>query len=708
MLPKQREMDGIVREIYEAMEKYSHHEKTLLVLAGDHGMNAGGNHGGSGPGETEPALVFASPRFKAMINRREYECPTLPKAGTEFHYYTKIEQSDLGAALSSMMALPIPKNSLGVLMPELGGLWSDRSRLQLLLQNARQMLHIIRAKYSGDEFDRAAEVHSIWAAEEDYPCLMPEGDEETLVWGWGEVLHELNIGSDHTNSAQLEAVIYRFLSEAQDIMSDTASSYDVPRMVIGMAVASVALVLDVLAFPALWPPSLSGVFLTIISLLYGIMMFASSYVEEEQHFWYWLTPVWMTALVARLLGRKDAAKMPARIIIAGAVLLFTHRLAVRWNQTGQKHAGEPDTVHTFFPDHHNFMWLLVLATYLTNGYFLHNRTFAGLFMQEITAFVDVSLVFLGIVFKLNFTQADAPELVQELAVRIRQWSEPFSLVMQAQAIFATIGIAALAVIVLQLRQWSNQSGSKDDAISLHERLHHLLTLFLMTQTRAPNIPLFLALELQLQSLLSLTERSPANSRNTEGGDPPATSIAITTLLLSHVYYFCMGGSNSISSIDLSNAYNGVADYNIAAVGVLLFASNWAGPVWWCSAAVLLCTQQHRKEPANEPSGLKNEREWVIVEHEKLQQDALASTSTSSALREAVSRETWFVYVASMSTFIAMALVAVMAACTQLRTHLFIWTVFSPKYLYAMAWSLGWHLLLNIGLANLLMRLSRIR
>jgi ethanolaminephosphotransferase len=80
MLPKQREMDGIVRMIYEAMQTEEHLENTLLVLVGDHGMNAGGNHGGSGPGETEPALVFASPKFAGMKSRN---CPTTPKAGTE-------------------------------------------------------------------------------------------------------------------------------------------------------------------------------------------------------------------------------------------------------------------------------------------------------------------------------------------------------------------------------------------------------------------------------------------------------------------------------------------------------------------------------------------------------------------------------------------------------------------------------------------------
>jgi len=44
--------------------------------------------------------------------------------------------------------------------------------------------------------------------------------------------------------------------------------------------------------------------------------------------------------------------------------------------------------------------------------------------------------------------------------------------------------------------------------------------------------------------------------------------------------------------------------------------------------------------------------------------------------------------------------AVMAACTVLRQHLFIWTVFSPKFLFSMAWAVAWHLGVNIGLGGL--------
>lgn len=66
MLPKQQEMDTIVENIYEAMNTLPHLENTLLVLAGDHGMNSAGNHGGSAEGETSPALVFISPKLREV------------------------------------------------------------------------------------------------------------------------------------------------------------------------------------------------------------------------------------------------------------------------------------------------------------------------------------------------------------------------------------------------------------------------------------------------------------------------------------------------------------------------------------------------------------------------------------------------------------------------------------------------------------------
>ena len=708
MLAKQREMDGITRQIFEAMQTQKHHANTLLVLAGDHGMNAGGNHGGSGPGETEPALLFASPKFQAATKRNEYPCPTAPKEGTEFHYYSKIEQSDVVPAIAGMMGLPISRNSLGVVTPELAGLWTQSELLRMLYQNSKQVSHIVKAKY-GTEFDESAALHADMLTHHgpsgDYPCRLPEDQMSRLAWDWGEVM---NFRSSTGQPEGAEEAFYRFLHHAQNEMSDTASLYDIPRMIAGIAIIAAALALAVYSLPWLWPPSSGCLFFTVICLLYGVMMFASSYVEEEQHLWYWLTPAWITVLTTKCVMERFAHRnRRLEVAVAGIMLLAMHRIAIRWNQTGQKHAGEPDIVHTIFPEHHVLMWMLILATYLTNGLYLHNRTFAGIFMPEIAAFGDVFLVVPAVVFKLNFTQADSPELVQGLAIRLREWTEPFSLVLQARFVFAALTLTTVAVIVLSInkaRAKANRRAAEED-ILLSERLHHLLALFLMTQTRAPNIPLFLVFELLRLSM--------ANLMSTVGFDLQQSSrdtvlspaqVATGALLLSHVSYFCIGGSNSISSIDLTNAYNGVAGYSIAAVGALLLASNWAGPILWCSAAILLLAARPRRLVPEQRPKKEVDRAWVDVERTKLHDDAIAvarSRNDAPAVTKRSRWEPWLVYISSMTTFTATSLLTVMAACTALRTHLFIWTVFSPKYLYVLAWSVGWHLTVNIILGGLL-------
>jgi ethanolaminephosphotransferase len=107
---------------------------------------------------------------------------------------------------------------------------------------------------------------------------------------------------------------------------------------------------------------------------------------------------------------------------------------------------------------------------------------------------------------------------------------------------------------------------------------------------------------------------------------------------------------------------------------------------------------------------EDDRDWVMVEREKLREEAVAATKETRENETqplGANSDSWLVYMASMTSFIACGLIAVMAACTALRTHLFIWTVFSPKYLYSMAWSIGWHLVINIAFGSLLYSLRRI-
>ena len=91
----------------------------------------------------------------------------------------------------------------------------------------------------------------------------------------------------------------QFLETAQDTMSTTASSYDLWRLVQGILIAGIALVLALTSLGAIAWKSMSVAAFALMTILYAVMMFASSYVEEEQHFWYWCTAAWIACLSAQ-------------------------------------------------------------------------------------------------------------------------------------------------------------------------------------------------------------------------------------------------------------------------------------------------------------------------------------------------------------------------------------------------------------------------
>lgn len=324
-----------------------------------------------------------------------------------------------------------------------------------------------------------------------------------------------------------------------------------------------------------------------------------------------------------------------------ASLLVLLRIVRVWNQTGQKHAGEPDIARTVLPAHNKLLWLLVLVTYLDVIQRLSRRVVPWASRHFATA-TSLALGTAALGFKVAFTKADAPELLEGLGFFVLRPMEEASLVAQARAVFTSIAIMMVLTSFPAIYQ-RIRGGRR--TIDISRSLHDLFTLFLLTQSRATNVPLFLLLEMQYQALDSL------RLSNAE--------LTLTSLLFQYVSFFAFGGSNAISSIDLSNAYNGIDGYNVVAVGILTFCGNWAGPLWWTSATALLLSKRDKQ------------------------------------------RQNWIRHLSLLSAFFSSSTLFVMLACTALRTHLFIWTVFSPKYLYNMAWSMGEHLCIGIGYGSLL-------
>ncbi|RMZ86004.1 hypothetical protein DV737_g296, partial [Chaetothyriales sp. CBS 132003] len=107
MAEKLRQMNQVLEEIVTKID-----DQTLLVVMGDHGMDAKGDHGGESDNEVEAALWLYSkkPRFERTGPGHKLP-PTTAKE-------RPVAQIDLVSTLSLLLGLPIPFNNLGTPIPE--------------------------------------------------------------------------------------------------------------------------------------------------------------------------------------------------------------------------------------------------------------------------------------------------------------------------------------------------------------------------------------------------------------------------------------------------------------------------------------------------------------------------------------------------------------------------------------------------------------
>jgi ethanolaminephosphotransferase len=112
-------------------------------------------------------------------------------------------------------------------------------------------------------------------------------------------------------SAYLHPLTYiQFCKRAQKILSSTASNYDMSAIACGMVLAGLSAVMAIAASLYVFrrlSASLNA--LGVITLTYGLMMFGSSYVEEEQNFWYWIASGWVTFLATKRCAPKDTSTL---------------------------------------------------------------------------------------------------------------------------------------------------------------------------------------------------------------------------------------------------------------------------------------------------------------------------------------------------------------------------------------------------------------
>ena len=106
--------------------------------------------------------------------------------------------------------------------------------------------------------------------------------------------------ADRAYQSDAESALITFARAAQELMSSAASNYNLSHLNLGIAIATLATALAGVACrisPLRWSGCTS--FFTLVSAGYAVLMFASSYVEEEQQFWYWMLSGWQFYLYTR-------------------------------------------------------------------------------------------------------------------------------------------------------------------------------------------------------------------------------------------------------------------------------------------------------------------------------------------------------------------------------------------------------------------------
>lgn len=115
-------------------------------------------------------------------------------------------------------------------------------------------------------------------------------------------------------------------------------------------------------------------------------------------------------------------------------------------------------------------------------------------------------------------------------------------------------------------------------------------------------------------------------------------------------FFAFGNSNSIATIDLSGAYAGLTHYRPLAVGAQALALLYTGPLVVGAHLVRACYRLARSQDLRAP-------------------DALEQAALTAALATAVLYQLG-------------PLATALAALVLQHTHLFVWSVFAPKFVYA--------------------------
>lgn len=623
MKGKQIEMDKVLEKLYLTLGNES-----LIVLMGDHGMNAIGNHGGSSDGETHAGLALISPAFKNVMQGEE--CPISGK--NDFQYFSSISQIDIVPTIASLFDFPIPNNNLGIVIPQILLMWGlEHERQDKLIQNCLQLMGVMRRSHS---------------------TMDPT------------VIHfEKRLKSLLNNEPGDNIEIRRFLEDCQQFLTGTATKFNLAEIIAGVSLWIVSLAFflwNLKIFIAKSTSQGKKLWLAVFGacVIYGIHFHATSFIEEEHQIWWFVTVTFCTVCFF---------KSPLREYWTFGIVLILLRVIRAWSDQGAKNVTSMG-ISDILIAHPGLKFSLLGSTlaYLcysavgsvhmsSHKYARHWQRLGGVVVRAITIAAALACFAFKALQEIG-DRDDTPPWLLRLAYEVAYMFN-IDILEKDDLLSASVLLSRLFVYLFALALIV-QVILGNERVMKRLFFSRLSVLFLAHHMRAEFIPILPVFEFLRMNFSKMTSKMESMSLR-------SASTALFVLCMQYLTFFSTGNTNQIASIDLSNAYNGVRTYSVLVVGFLVFVSNFAAPIFW-SLSLLHSPMDASKDGSSRQSD--NEIKFRLC------------LKNAFALL--------FYSLSGLSLFVS---------CINMRFHLFVWSVFSPRLLYFAAWLL----FLDLGIDRLL-------
>ncbi|KAI9165742.1 hypothetical protein LWI28_019692 [Acer negundo] len=682
MAPKLAEMDEIVKMIHTSTIRTQENdqEHTLLMVVSDHGMTENGNHGGSSFEETDSLALFIGLRNHVA----DYASATQNTA----------HQVDIAPTLALLLGVPIPKNSVGVMISGTFDLLKDDHQLRALELNSWQLLRLLQAQLSGlscgsipcngvGDSQRSGTSDCNGSIEKMLCCLYMNAAVLHSSWKSKKVSDRPNSWEDYSNAI---AAYDKFLKTASEWLSSRATDKPVGMLAFGVAAMLLScLILSSLVLymcrevylvekERLSHPNkdmrrwlLDETFVIGVILIIVMSMTSSSMVEEEHYIWHF-----MTSTLFLLLLRKTAQLLPAGSILSEeqsrkckfqicsiSVLVICGRIMRGWHQGGVNWTNLPDIskwLEQAGSDH-------VKTIQLVSGCLV---ICFGLYSLSLFESKKIIIVVVGFSFCI-------PGLLLLLHILkfqdYKHASSSYGATLLAQIIYAVLAITTIGSFVtlpwlmpirisnMDSNHDINSSSSvpsdiqyKSPWLELRDSLHVIgwayilcwCVLQLLLQQPINSMPILLLLVEIMASMLYFFYE----------GQHCTEWVEVSALyFLGMAGHFALGNSNTLATIDVAGAFIGISNHSTLLSGILMFIITYASPILvLISMVVYMSVKSYHFIPQKIDSGHLLKR--------MLGFPCLVPLGLNSIL-----------------------LTAYTIVLLLMRNHLFVWSVFSPKYLY---------------------------